>query len=72
MLRAADKAKIDNSRGWSLAFSLVRHEAVHMDLTIYHFILIAAFIGIVIWAFSRKRKARFEKDAKIPFDDRER
>ena len=40
-----------------------------MDLTIYHWLLIAAFIGIVIWVFSRKRKARFQKDAKIPFDE---
>ena len=29
-----------------------------MDLTIYHWLLIAAFIGIVVWAFGRKRKAR--------------
>jgi cytochrome c oxidase cbb3-type subunit IV len=41
-----------------------------MDLTIYHWILIAAFVAIVIWAFGRKRKARFEKDAEIPFDNR--
>jgi cytochrome c oxidase cbb3-type subunit 4 len=40
-----------------------------MDLTIYLLVLIAAFVGIVVWVFSRKRKARFEKDAKIPFDD---
>jgi len=26
----------------------------------------------VIWAFDRKRKARFEKDAKIPFEDKDR
>ena len=41
-----------------------------MDLTVYHLLLIAAFIGIVIWAFGRKRKKRFEKDAKIPFNDK--
>lgn len=39
------------------------------DLTIYLLLLIAAFVGIVVWVFGRKRKARFEKDAKIPFDD---
>jgi cytochrome c oxidase cbb3-type subunit IV len=39
-----------------------------MDMTIYLLILIAAFVGIVAWAFGRKRKARFEKDARIPFD----
>ena len=41
---------------------------IHM--TIYLLILIAAFIGIVVWVFGRKRKARFDKDAQIPFDDR--
>ncbi len=43
-----------------------------MDLTIYHWLLIAAFVGVVIWAFGHKRKARFEKDAEIPFDDGKR
>jgi cbb3-type cytochrome oxidase subunit 3 len=33
------------------------------ELTIYHVLLIFAFVGIVLWAFGRKRKARFEKDA---------
>jgi len=40
-----------------------------MDLAIYHWILVAAFVGVVVWAFGRKRKARFEADARIPFDD---
>ena len=39
-----------------------------MNLAIYLLILITAFIGIVLWVFSRKRRARFEKDAQIPFD----
>jgi cytochrome c oxidase cbb3-type subunit IV len=43
-----------------------------MDTTIYLLILVAAFVGVVIWAFGRKRKARFEKDAEIPFDDDKR
>ncbi|MGA8056091.1 MAG: CcoQ/FixQ family Cbb3-type cytochrome c oxidase assembly chaperone [Burkholderiales bacterium] len=43
-----------------------------MELSIYHWLIIAAFVGIVIWAFGRKRKARFEKDARIPFDDGKR
>jgi cytochrome c oxidase cbb3-type subunit 4 len=43
-----------------------------MESTIYLLILIAAFVGVVIWAFGRKRKARFEKDAEIPFDDKKR
>jgi cytochrome c oxidase cbb3-type subunit 4 len=41
-----------------------------MELAIYHWILIAAFVAIVIWAFGRKRKARFDKDARMPFDER--
>jgi cbb3-type cytochrome oxidase subunit 3 len=36
---------------------------------IYLFILVTAFAGIVVWVFSRKRKARFEADARIPLDD---
>jgi cbb3-type cytochrome oxidase subunit 3 len=40
-----------------------------MDFTIYLVILIVAFVAIAIWAYSRKRKARFDKDARIPFDD---
>ena len=40
-----------------------------MGATIYLLILITAFIGIVVWVFGRKRKARFEKDARIPLDD---
>ena len=40
-----------------------------MTATIYLLILVAAFIGIVIWVFGRKRKARFEADARIPLDD---
>ena len=33
-------------------------------------ILIVVFVAIVIWAYGRRRKARFDKDARIPFDDR--
>ena len=43
-----------------------------MELTIYHGLIIIAFIGIVIWAFGRKRKARFEQDGKIPFENGKR
>lgn len=35
---------------------------------LYYLILIVAFIAIVVWAFGRKRKARFERDARIPFE----
>ena len=40
--------------------------------TIYLLIHIAAFVGIVVWVFGRKRKARFEADARIPLDDKKR
>jgi cytochrome c oxidase cbb3-type subunit 4 len=40
-----------------------------MNVTIYLLVLIAVFIGIVVWVFTRKRKARFERDARIPFED---
>ncbi len=43
-----------------------------MELTIYHGLIIVAFVGIVIWAFGRKRKARFEQDGKIPFENGKR
>ena len=37
--------------------------------TIYLLILVAAFVGIVIWVFGRRRKARFEANARIPLDN---
>ena len=40
-----------------------------MELTLYHWRIIIAFIGVVVWAFGRKRKTRFEKDARIPFEN---
>jgi cbb3-type cytochrome oxidase subunit 3 len=38
-----------------------------ISTVIYQVVLIALFGGIVVWAFGRKRKKRFEDDAKIPF-----
>lgn len=37
--------------------------------TVWLLALIALFVGVVIWAFGRQRKKRFEQDARIPFDD---
>jgi cbb3-type cytochrome oxidase subunit 3 len=34
---------------------------------VYLIVLIALFGGVVVWAFGRKRKKRFEEDAKMPF-----
>lgn len=39
-----------------------------MEWTIYHLLLIVAFVAIVAWVYSRKRKAGYEKDARIPFE----
>ena len=36
---------------------------------IYLFLVMAVFAGIVFWAYGKKRKKRFEQDAKIPFED---
>ncbi|MGE0873184.1 MAG: cbb3-type cytochrome oxidase subunit 3 [Burkholderiales bacterium] len=30
-----------------------------------------AFLGIVFWAYGPSRKARFERDAMLPFEDGE-
>ena len=42
-----------------------------VDQTIYLVILVILFVGIVVWAFGRKRKSRFERDANIPFEDKD-
>ena len=42
-----------------------------MDQALYLVILIVLFVGIVAWVFARKRKARFERDAKIPLQDKD-
>ena len=38
---------------------------------IYTVIMLLVFVSIVIWVFSRKRKARFSKDANIPFEEKQ-
>jgi cytochrome c oxidase cbb3-type subunit 4 len=30
---------------------------------------LACFVGIVVWAWSPRNKARFEQDARLPLDD---
>jgi len=37
---------------------------------IYGVLLLVALGAIVVWVYARKRKARFEQDAKIPLDDK--
>ena len=44
-----------------------------MDLATFHswwtLLLLVAFIGIVVWAWSPRRKRRFEDAARLPLDD---
>ncbi len=39
------------------------------EYTFYLLGLIVLFVGVLVWAFGRKRKKRFEQDARIPFDE---
>lgn len=42
------------------------------DFRAWHtLVLLAAFIGIIIWAYSRGRKRRFNEAAQLPFADQE-
>jgi len=43
-----------------------------MTQVVYGAVLLAAFIGVVVWVFAKKRKSRFEQDASIPFDGKDR
>jgi cbb3-type cytochrome oxidase subunit 3 len=66
--RAADAAQAFPHNGTN---SRPAQDVKIMDAaTWYMLILFAAFVGILAWAFGRKRKARFERDAKIPFKDK--
>ena len=44
-----------------------------MDFTLiqslWSIVILVTFIGIVIWAYSSKRKAAFDEAARLPFDD---
>ena len=44
-----------------------------MDLPMIHaiwtIVLMVLFIGIVVWAWSGKNKARFDAAAQLPFDE---
>ncbi len=36
---------------------------------IYWLVFLVALAAVTAWAFGRKRKRRFEEDAKIPFEE---
>lgn len=46
-----------------------------MDFTliqsIWTIVVMVTFLGIVVWAFSSKRKADFDEASRLPFDDDE-
>lgn len=39
--------------------------------SVWSVLALVVFVGIVIWAFQAKNRRRFEKDAEIPFKDRD-
>jgi hypothetical protein len=45
----------DQPRGEIATLSLVRRGSVQLELTMFRFILITAFVSVMIWVFSRKR-----------------
>jgi cbb3-type cytochrome oxidase subunit 3 len=40
-----------------------------VNYIVYLLLLVAAFGGVLVWAFGRKRKKRFEEDARMPFKE---
>jgi cytochrome c oxidase cbb3-type subunit 4 len=37
--------------------------------SIWTIVVMITFLGIVVWAFSSKRKAAFDEAARLPFED---
>jgi len=76
------RGRADNGRchrtpgGTKPSFAEARHGESQLRPTmdtvttiIYLLVLIALFGGVLVWAFGRKRKKRFEEDAKMPFQE---
>ncbi len=44
-----------------------------MDMTLFHslwtIVVLVTFIGIIVWAFSKKRQAAFDQAARLPLED---
>jgi len=58
------------------AFAEVQHGEYQLRLAmdtvnyiVYLILLAALFGGVLVWAFGRKRKKRFEEDARMPFKE---
>jgi cbb3-type cytochrome oxidase subunit 3 len=41
-----------------------------MEQIVYGVVLLIAFGGVVAWVFAKKRKAQFDRDARIPTRDK--
>lgn len=45
-----------------------------MTMTLFHslwtIVVLATFIGIILWAYSGKRSADFDEAAQLPFEDK--
>ncbi len=37
--------------------------------SIWSIVILVTFLGIVVWAYSGKRKTAFDEAARLPFDD---
>jgi len=37
--------------------------------SIWSIVILITFLGIVVWAYSSKRKTAFDEAARLPFDD---
>ena len=44
---------------------------INLIRTLVTVLALAAFLGIVWWAYAPSRKSRFERDARLVFDDAE-
>ena len=40
--------------------------------SLWTIVVMITFVGIVVWAFSSKRKSAFDEAARLPFEDEER
>lgn len=44
-------------------------EIVALVQSIWTIVVMVIFFGIILWAFSRKRKSEFDDAARLPLDD---
>jgi cytochrome c oxidase cbb3-type subunit 4 len=44
-------------------------EIVALIQSIWTIVVMVIFFGVILWAFSRKRKSEFDEAARLPLDD---